>query len=222
MRPYADNVWLRLLPLEKTTASGIVLVECERKQKGTRRAQVVASGRGYVTRRGAFVENTAKVGSTVYVYALAGQDWSKDFDPPRHNTKEKALFDSIAGERGEHRIAREAELLAVETDDGGIQALGEYVIVRRSEAAKVSSGGIHIPEDHAPRPMTGEVLSVGPGRVREDGKRHALDIRVGDTAMFQRFAGSEIEVKGETLLLLREDDLVCVIDSDDAKAVEAA
>jgi len=220
VRPYADNVWLKLDPLSKATASGIVLVEGERKSKGTRRATVVASGAGHVTKLGAFVENEIKAGETVYVYALAGQDWQYDFDAPRHNMKIE--FDQVAGERGEYRVARAAEILAREAADGSVQAVADYIIVRRTEVAQMSPGGIHIPESHAPRPLTGAVLSVGSGRVREDGKRHALGVGAGETVMFQRFAGSEIDVRGETLLLLREDDLLCVLDAEAAKAVEAA
>lgn len=218
MRPYADNVWLKLEPLEKATPSGIVLVEGDRKTKGTRKATVMASGAGYVTKLGAFVENTVREGQTVYVYALAGQDWSRDFDAPRHNGKIE--FDQALGERADIRVVRESEILAFDGPDGKPQAMAGYAIVRRSEAAKQTPGGIHIPEDHAPRPLTGTVLSVGPGRARENGKRFPIDVQVSDVVMFGRFQGTDLEVRGETLTVLREDEILAVTEA--AEAVEAA
>lgn len=219
MRPYADNVWIRLLPLETASKSGIVLVEGERKTKGTRRATVIGSGPGYTARSGAFIANESFAGDTVYVDALAGQDWSMDFDPPRHRDK-AVQFDSLANERGEYRVVREQEIQAIERN-GSVLPLNDRIIVRRAEApAMTASGLLHIPDDARPKPIRGTVLSVGSGRVLNDGSRRELQLSPGDQVMFNKYSGSDIRIGDEDLLILREDDILGVLDEN--AAVEAA
>lgn len=220
MKPYADNVWLRLLPLETVSKSGLVhLVEGERKVKGTRRATVLGSGPGYTTRSAAFIANETRPGDTVYVDALAGQDWRFDFDPPRHH--DKAIeFDSLANERGEYRVVREQEIQAIERN-GSVLPLGDRIIVQRTEAPKTTASGlIHLPDDAAPKPITGTVLSVGSGRVLNDGSRREILLSPGDVVLFNKFSGSEIRIDERDFLILREDDILGVLEA--GAGVEAA
>lgn len=114
--PYADNVILELEPLEATTKSGIHIVDTSRKHKGHRTARVLASGPGYMsipTYRSAshLIPNETRAGDRVVVDALAGQDYSLDFNAPRHNKSPE--FQELFGRGGEFRIVREAEILAV-------------------------------------------------------------------------------------------------------------
>lgn len=218
MKPYADNVWLRLQPLDMKSDSQLVhLVEGERKRKGSRYATVIATGPGYKTRAGNFIANETRVGDTVIVDALAGQPWDWDFDPPRHNAKVE--FEEYNGERGEHRVVREQEINCV-ARDGKPMPLYDRLVIRRSESVAASRGGIIIPDEAKPKAITGTVVAVGSGRVLDRGGRRALELREGDLVMFNKYSGTELKVGAEELLVLREDDVIGVVDGS-AEAVAA-
>lgn len=114
MRAYADNVIIELEPVRnEQTPSGLVLVDNSRRTKGTRWARVILSGPGFTNKGGHLVPNETKPGDRVLVDALAGQDYTADLSAPRSNGK-GAVFDSVFGARGEFRIVREEEILAIE------------------------------------------------------------------------------------------------------------
>lgn len=121
VRPIQDNVFIALEPFSKETESGIAVVRSKETQKrGTRAARVLATGPGYTSKQGVFIPNTVKVGERVAVSALAGQDWSLDFDAPRQRASaahpDEASFPVLGG-HSDVRCVREEEILAVISDD---------------------------------------------------------------------------------------------------------
>lgn len=94
-----------------------------------------------------------------------------------------------------------------------IRPLHDRVIVRRMEEETMSAGGIVIPENAAEKPVRGEIIAVGKGKITDSGDVRALDVSVGDAILFGKYGGTEIKVDGEELLVMREDDIVAVIES---------
>ena len=93
-----------------------------------------------------------------------------------------------------------------------IRPLHDRVIVRRKEEERTSAGGIVIPDSATEKPAQGEVLAVGKGKILENGEVRALDVKVGDIVMFGKFSGSEVKVNGEDLLVMREEDIMGVVE----------
>jgi len=93
-----------------------------------------------------------------------------------------------------------------------IRPLHDRVVVRRMEEETTSAGGIVIPGSAAEKPAQGEVVAVGNGQITNNGEVRALDVKVGDQVMFGKFSGTEVKVDGEELLVMREEDIVAVID----------
>jgi chaperonin GroES len=93
-----------------------------------------------------------------------------------------------------------------------IRPLHDRVIVRRVEEEKTTASGLIIPDSATEKPSKGEIIAAGKGRPSENGKVVALDVKVGDQVLFGQYAGTEIKVDGETLLVMREDDIVAVIE----------
>lgn len=94
-----------------------------------------------------------------------------------------------------------------------IRPLHDRVVIRRMEEERTSAGGIVIPDSAAEKPVRGEVIAAGNGKILENGDKRPLDVKVGDTVLFGKYAGTEIKVEGETLLVMREEDIVAVIDA---------
>ena len=94
-----------------------------------------------------------------------------------------------------------------------IRPLHDRVVVRRIEEDNKSAGGIVIPDTAAEKPMTGEVLAVGNGKVQDSGEIRVLDVKVGDKVLFGKYSGTEVKVEGEDILVMREDDIMAVIDA---------
>ncbi|MDH5599838.1 MAG: co-chaperone GroES [Gammaproteobacteria bacterium] len=92
-----------------------------------------------------------------------------------------------------------------------IRPLHDRVVVRRMEEETTSAGGIVLPGSAAEKPAQGEIVAVGNGQITDNGVR-ALDVKVGDQVMFGKFAGTEVKVDGEELLVMREEDIVAVIE----------
>ncbi len=92
-----------------------------------------------------------------------------------------------------------------------IRPLHDRVLVRRAEAEEKSAGGIVLPGAKE-KPETGEILAVGNGKILEDGSVRKLDVKKGDKIVFGKYSGSEVKVDGETLLMMREEDIMGVIE----------
>ncbi|MDH3948658.1 MAG: co-chaperone GroES [Gammaproteobacteria bacterium] len=93
-----------------------------------------------------------------------------------------------------------------------IRPLHDRVIVRRMEEERTSAGGIVIPDSATEKPAQGEVLAAGKGKVKENGDVSPLDVKVGDKVLFGKYAGTEVKVEGEELLVMREEDIMGVIE----------
>ena len=93
-----------------------------------------------------------------------------------------------------------------------IRPLQDRVIVKRVDEEAKSKGGIIIPDTAKEKPQEGNVLAVGPGKLQDDGTRRALGVAVGNKILFGKYAGTEITIDGEELLVLRESDLLGVIE----------
>ena len=94
-----------------------------------------------------------------------------------------------------------------------IRPLHDRVIVKRWEEEKTSPGGIVIPDSAAEKPVKGEVVAVGNGKILENGEKRALDLKPGDKILFGKYSGTEVKVDGEELLVMREDDIMAVFDA---------
>lgn len=94
-----------------------------------------------------------------------------------------------------------------------IRPLQDRLIVKRLKEEEKTKGGIIIPETAKEKPLEAEVIAVGNGKVLEDGKVRPLDVKAGDRVLFSKYAGTEIKIEGEEFLMLREDDVLGVIES---------
>ena len=94
-----------------------------------------------------------------------------------------------------------------------IRPLHDRVIVKRWEEEKTSPGGIVIPDSAAEKPIKGEVVAVGNGKILENGETRALDLKVGDKILFGKYSGTEVKVDNDDLLVMREDDIMAVFDA---------
>ena len=93
-----------------------------------------------------------------------------------------------------------------------IRPLHDRVIVKRIDEERKSSGGIVIPDTAAEKPDQGEVVAVGKGKKTDEGKIIALDVKVGDRVLFGKYSGQTVKVKGDELLVMREEDIMGVIE----------
>ena len=92
-----------------------------------------------------------------------------------------------------------------------IKPLGNRVVVEPTEEEQLTASGIVLPETAKEKPQRGKVLAVGPGNRLDSGDRQALDVQVDDTVLFAKYGGTEIKVEGRTVLILREDDILAVV-----------
>lgn len=92
-----------------------------------------------------------------------------------------------------------------------IRPLGEKVIVKRMEAEERTAGGIVLPDTAKEKPKRGKVLSVGDGKLLDTGKRKPLQVRAGDQVLFTSYAGTEVKVDGEEMLIMDESDILAVV-----------
>jgi len=94
-----------------------------------------------------------------------------------------------------------------------IRPLHDRVVVRRMEEERTTAGGIVIPDSAAEKPMRGEVVAIGGGKILENGDARALAVKVGDTILFGKYSGTEIKLHGDELVVMREDDILAIIDA---------
>jgi len=93
-----------------------------------------------------------------------------------------------------------------------IRPLHDRVVIRRTEEERTSPGGIVIPDSATEKPIKGEVVAVGKGKLLDSGDVRALDLKAGDQVLFGKYSGTEVKVEGEDLLVMREDDVMAVIE----------
>ena len=91
--------------------------------------------------------------------------------------------------------------------------LGDRVLVQPLEEGEVKKGGIIIPDTAKEKPIQGEIIAVGQGRIGEDGKVRPLDVKKGDRVLFGKYAGTEIKIEGDDFLMMREEDILGVLNS---------
>jgi chaperonin GroES len=99
-----------------------------------------------------------------------------------------------------------------------IKPLHDRVLVRRIEEGEQIRGGIIIPDTAKEKPQEGEVIAAGAGKVKDDGTRIALDVKAGDRVLFGKYSGSEIKLDGEEFLIMREDEILGIVERANAAA----
>jgi chaperonin GroES len=92
-----------------------------------------------------------------------------------------------------------------------LQPLHDRVLVKRVQEEETTKGGIIIPDTAKEKPIKGEVVAAGPGKTGDDGKRIELAVKTGDKIMFNKYAGTEVKIDGEEYLVMREDDILAII-----------
>ena len=98
-----------------------------------------------------------------------------------------------------------------------VRPLHDRIIVRRLEEGEQRIGGIIIPDSAKEKPQQGKVIAAGSGKVKDDGKRIALDVKAGDLILFGKYSGQEIKLDGEEYLIMREDEILGVVEGSEVK-----
>ena len=93
-----------------------------------------------------------------------------------------------------------------------IRPLQDRILVKRIEEEEKTKGGIIIPDTAKEKPQEGEVVAVGPGRLTEEGKRIAIEVKKGDRILFSKYSGTEVNIEGDEHLIIREDDVLGVVE----------
>ena len=93
-----------------------------------------------------------------------------------------------------------------------IRPLNDRILVKRLAEEVMTKGGIIIPDSAQEKPAEGEIISVGPGKLDDKGKRVAIDLKVGEKVLFSKYGGTEVKIEGEDFLIMREDDILGVIE----------
>src|SRR5579871_1487966 len=103
-----------------------------------------------------------------------------------------------------------------------IRPLYDRIVVKRIEQKETMQGGLYIPDSAKEKPQEGEVVSVGKGKRLEDGKIVPLDVQPGDRILFGKYSGSEIKLEGEELIIMREDEVLGILDAQPTKTAKKA
>jgi len=93
-----------------------------------------------------------------------------------------------------------------------LKPLQDRVIIKRLSSEEKTAGGIIIPETAKEKPLEGKVVAVGPGKKSDDGKALGMDVKKGDVVLFGKYSGTEVKVDGEELIILREDDILAIVE----------
>lgn len=91
-----------------------------------------------------------------------------------------------------------------------VTPLNDRILVKRVEEDSKTAGGIYIPDTAKEKPQKGEIVAVGGGKTTDDGKKIPLEVKIGDQVLFGKFAGTELKLHGEELLMMREDDVLAI------------
>ena len=94
-----------------------------------------------------------------------------------------------------------------------LKPLGDRVVVKPSEQEEVTSSGIFLPETAKEKPQQGKVIATGPGARKENGERIAMDVKVGDTVLYAKYAGTSIKLDGEEYLIRKESDILAIVEN---------
>lgn len=100
--------------------------------------------------------------------------------------------------------------MAAKTASAKVAPLSDRVVVKASEETEQMRGGLYIPDTAKEKPQQGEVIAVGPGRT-EDGKRVAMEVKAGDKVLYGKYSGTEVTIDGQQLLILRESDILAIV-----------
>ena len=92
-----------------------------------------------------------------------------------------------------------------------VQPLADRLVVRPNEREEMTVSGIVLPDTAKEKPQEGTVVAVGPGRLNEQGKRVALEVKTGDTVLYAKYAGTEVKIEGDELLILKESDILAIV-----------
>lgn len=92
-----------------------------------------------------------------------------------------------------------------------LKPLADRVIVRALEAEEKTAGGLYIPDTAKEKPQQGEVIAVGPGKISDDGKKIAMEVKVGDKVLYGKYSGTEVTVDGSDYLIMRENDIFAIV-----------
>lgn len=101
--------------------------------------------------------------------------------------------------------------MAKATTEVGVRPLHDRILVRRMAEEEKTAGGLFIPDTAKEKPQRGEIIATGKGRVTEDGKVLPLEVRAGDRVLFGKYAGTELKLNGEELIMMREEDILGII-----------
>ncbi len=93
-----------------------------------------------------------------------------------------------------------------------LRPLGDRVVVKPTPREEMTKSGIVLPDTAKEKPQEGEVIAAGPGKILEDGKREAMDVKVGDKVLYAKYAGTEFKVDGEDLLIVSQKDILAVVE----------
>jgi|UniRef100_A0A7C3SKQ8 chaperonin GroES len=93
-----------------------------------------------------------------------------------------------------------------------VKPLNDRVLVQRIEEMAMTKGGIYIPDTAKEKPIEGRVIAVGPGKMSDQGNRMPLQVKEGDRVLFSKYAGTEIKIEGEEYLMMREDDILAIVE----------
>jgi chaperonin GroES len=96
--------------------------------------------------------------------------------------------------------------------DTKLRPLGDRVVVKPTPREEMTKSGIVLPDTAKEKPQEGEVIAAGPGKILEDGKREAMDVKVGDKVLYAKYAGTEFKVDGEDLLIVSQKDILAVVE----------
>ena len=92
-----------------------------------------------------------------------------------------------------------------------VKPLADRLLVKRVDESETKKGGIIIPDTAKEKPLQAEVVAVGPGRMTEDGKRIAMDVKSGDKILIGKYSGTEVKIEGDEFVILREDDVLAIV-----------
>ena len=94
-----------------------------------------------------------------------------------------------------------------------IRPLNDRILVKRLEEEETTAGGIIIPDSAKEKPAEGEIVAVGPGKLNDKGERTAMDVKAGDRVLFSKYGGTDVKIEGEDYLIMREDDILGVVEN---------